>query len=521
MTQPTRNATTLKDGDLINIKVKNPDKGVSGCIRMNGGAMTQPNAYGGGQVNLQQTPLQYEKFLVHVKMDGTTKLVAFESVQFPMRFIRASALDPAKPHVNCQFEISPGSWEWFEIIDNSDGTVSIQSNHFSGWYLSAYGCDAGLQGGGSGTVTIAQLSTSNDAKFELEWLPENGLLCWFRRRVTPVRIFGDVVRTQFTDEAFGTNNVNNYGPQAVYNSEGACITGAPANPVLNFIDGGGDVWTLDLNNAKSTPHKVFSTPIANAVGRELIASDSAIYVKDSVGVQKFSHSWAQDTDFQMNFPAGHSECVTLVTDGTTILGLFNPPRVHRPVLAAFNAATGAAINVSLDQGSPEAYVSMDGAHLSLKRLRGPGTGWIDFLAVSGGTKSYLLDVAGGGSEPNPFVSISIDVTINQQFNTPIIMDDELDGRVPAAIYGTSSTENAVIKMNGNGSGQVVKLKLNSATDGKTPISLIETQSALFVAMTYGTTNSRILRIPKTLLEVEGRLVADGRVYAMAWLPDTA
>jgi hypothetical protein len=99
-------------------------------LRMDGTGVTSPDGAGGGVVNCQFTAGAYEKFNIVNQADGTVNI---ESAQWPGVFLRMDGTGVTSPEgagggvVNCQF--TAGAYEKFNIVNVSSGGTVLWPVH--------------------------------------------------------------------------------------------------------------------------------------------------------------------------------------------------------------------------------------------------------------------------------------------------------------------------------------------------------------------------------------------------------
>lgn len=123
-------------------------------LRMDGSTVHKFTGAGGGTVNCQFGAHSWEQFNLVPQTDGT---VAIESAAFPRVFLRMDGhgvcrtTGPGGGKINCQFDAH--SWEKFKLVRQSDGTVAIESAAFPGVFLRMDGTGVSeFTGPGGGTV---------------------------------------------------------------------------------------------------------------------------------------------------------------------------------------------------------------------------------------------------------------------------------------------------------------------------------------------------------------------------------
>jgi hypothetical protein len=137
-------------------------------LRLDGSAVTQFAAAGGGTVNSQFGSGSWERVRILAQADGT---VAIRSAEFPNVYVRmdgrdATQFDSAgRGVVNCQYGV--GAWERFWLQNNSDGTVSFRSAQFADAYLRLDGSGVSQFNAAGGGKVNCQVGSGPWERFQL------------------------------------------------------------------------------------------------------------------------------------------------------------------------------------------------------------------------------------------------------------------------------------------------------------------------------------------------------------------
>jgi hypothetical protein len=137
-------------------------------VRLDGTGVTKPVGPGGGVANCQYGAGTYEKFNLITNSDGT---VSFGSTVFPNVFLRLDGSGVTKPVgpgggvANGQYTAGP--YEKFNLVTNSDGTQSIGSSVFPNVFLRMDGQGVTQPAGPGAGVLNAQYGIGPWEKFRI------------------------------------------------------------------------------------------------------------------------------------------------------------------------------------------------------------------------------------------------------------------------------------------------------------------------------------------------------------------
>lgn len=137
-------------------------------LRLDGTGVTKPTGSGGGVANAQYGAGPWEAFNIVVNTDGT---VSIASVAFPGVFLRMDGTGVTEPvgpgggTVNAQFTAGP--WEKFKLVPQGDGTTAFESVAFPGVFLRLDGNGVTQPVGSGGGVANCQFGVGPWEKFTL------------------------------------------------------------------------------------------------------------------------------------------------------------------------------------------------------------------------------------------------------------------------------------------------------------------------------------------------------------------
>ena len=135
-------------------------------VRLDGAGVTKPVDSGGGKANCQFGAGPYETFNMVNNSDGT---VSFGATDFPNVFLRLDGrgltqpVGPGGGTVNAQYTVGP--WEKFRLVNNGNGSVSIASVQFPNVFLRMDGTGVTKFSAPGGGVVNAQYTAGPWERF--------------------------------------------------------------------------------------------------------------------------------------------------------------------------------------------------------------------------------------------------------------------------------------------------------------------------------------------------------------------
>lgn len=200
------------------------------CLRLDGTGVTYPTGPGAGVVNCQYGATSTEIFNLIRNSDNT---VSFESTAFPNVFLRMDGTNPqAGGVVNAQYGCGP--WEKFVLVDQGSGKVCIKSAAFADcWlYMDGGGINHPMPQGG-GLVQVFKVSGNT-----------GGVLATFvlTEVTSPIRnVFVLMLENHSFDNIFGQSGISGiaHATSANYNTaNGTDYHVANSAPVAMVSDPG-------------------------------------------------------------------------------------------------------------------------------------------------------------------------------------------------------------------------------------------------------------------------------------------
>src|SRR4051794_19040594 len=94
-------------------------------LRLDANNLTRFQPSGGGHANCQFGMLSWEHFNMTIVNPGTPKVVTFESVQWPNRFLRMDGSGSAFPGGTVNGQFGHFAWEEFKVIHQTTPAGSV------------------------------------------------------------------------------------------------------------------------------------------------------------------------------------------------------------------------------------------------------------------------------------------------------------------------------------------------------------------------------------------------------------